>query len=258
MVLMELIVDLVREVMLSGPEGADSGPDLPILHTAQPLSCCNYLSHSERVGFGGRGVVGDNTCTWPYVQPNPLFGKKWHEKKKSTSDMHVYLRPWLPWPSPFLVPSNYLWAYWAVGTTACCQWSTQGDVGLMHTRRPLWLGLTTASFALRDGAFISYSSKISGEEHTYLHTWPHMKQSITHKHARWGYSIELFRHNALFACFCSRTFTRQHIFFDWILAATLVTEQQYIHGTYDEKSNYLKTGSQALNNYRLWFVLISP
>lgn len=63
MVLMELIVDLVREVTLSGPEGADSGPDLPILHTAQPLSCCNYLSHSERVGFGGRGVVGDNTCT---------------------------------------------------------------------------------------------------------------------------------------------------------------------------------------------------
>lgn len=104
-------------------------------------------------------------------------------EKKSTSDMRVYLRPWLPWPSPFLVPSNYLWAYWAVGTTACCQWSTQGDVGLMHTRRPLWLGLTTASFALRDGAFISYSSKISGEEHTYLHTWPHMKhQSHTNTH----------------------------------------------------------------------------
>lgn len=63
MVLMELIVDLVREVTLSGPQGADSGPDLPIFHTAHPLPCYNYLSHSERVCFGGRGVVGGNTCT---------------------------------------------------------------------------------------------------------------------------------------------------------------------------------------------------
>lgn len=39
---------------------------------------------------------------------------------------------------------------------------------------------------------------------------------------------------------------QDNIFFDWILAATLVTEQQYIHGTYDEKSNSLKIGSQAL------------
>lgn len=104
MVLMELIVDLVREVTLSGPEGADSGPDLPILHTAQPLSCCNYLSHSERVGFGGRGVVGDNTFTWPYVQPNPLFGKKWHEKKKALVTCMSTWDPDSPGPLPFWFP----------------------------------------------------------------------------------------------------------------------------------------------------------
>lgn len=49
MVLMELIVDVVIKVTLSGPQGADSRPDLPILHTAQPLSCCNYLSHCKPV-----------------------------------------------------------------------------------------------------------------------------------------------------------------------------------------------------------------
>lgn len=55
------IVDVVREVTLCGPRRADSRPDLSTLHTAQPLSRCNYLSHCERVCicmcFRGEGVV---------------------------------------------------------------------------------------------------------------------------------------------------------------------------------------------------------
>lgn len=183
-VLMELIVDVVREVTLCGPQGVDSRPDLPILHPAQPLSCCNYLSQCERVCvcvcFRGRGVVGDGTCTWPNMQTNPVFPI--NDVKKAPAAAHTYLRPWLPWPSPFLAPGNYLWAYGGVGTIVCCLRSTQGDVGLMRIQRPLWLGLTAPSFAWGDGAFISYSSKTSGAEHTYLHTWTHTLNT----HARKG------------------------------------------------------------------------
>lgn len=61
------IVDAVIEVTLCGPQGADSRSDLPILHPAPPLSCCNYLSRCERVCicvcFGRRGVAGDSTRT---------------------------------------------------------------------------------------------------------------------------------------------------------------------------------------------------
>lgn len=171
---MELIVDVVRKVMLCSPQGADSRPDLPILHTARPVSRCNYLSPFERVCIGvcleGRGVVGDSTCTWPNKQHNPMFPINYMKKKGST-DPHIYLRPWLPWPSPSLPLSNYLWAYGGVGTIVSCLQSTQGNAGLMRTERPLWLGLTAASFAWGDGAFIRYSSKTSGAKHTYPHTW---------------------------------------------------------------------------------------
>lgn len=177
--LMELIVDVVREVTLRGPRGTDSRPDLLILHTAQPLSCCNYLSHCEPacvcVCFGGRGVVGDSTRTWPNVQTNPVFPI--NDMKKASATAHTFLRPWLPWPSPFLAPSNYLWAYGGVGTIVCWLRSTEGDVGLMRTQWPLWLGLTAASFAWGDGAFISYSSKTSGAEHIHLRAWTHTRHT---------------------------------------------------------------------------------
>lgn len=101
------IVDVVREVTLCGPQGADSRPDLPILHTAQPLSCCNYLPHCERVCicvcFGGRGVVGDSTCTWPGMQTNPVFPIN-YMKEITVGHTHPTWDPDSPGPLPFWLP----------------------------------------------------------------------------------------------------------------------------------------------------------
>lgn len=86
------------------------------------------------------------------------------KKKRCT---HTYLRTWLPWPSPSLSPSNYLWACGGLGTIVSCLRSTQGNVGLIRTQRPLWLGLTAAPFAWGDGTFISHGGKTSGAECTH-------------------------------------------------------------------------------------------
>lgn len=154
---MEMIVAVVREVTLCGPRGADSRPDLSILHTAQPLPRCNYLSHCELVCvcvcLGGKGVVGEST--WPDMQPNPVFPLNGMKGGKAQTEVHCTPTwdPDSPGPSPFLAPSNYLWAHGGLGTIVCCLHSTQSDAELMHTQPPLWLGLTAASFAWRDGGF---------------------------------------------------------------------------------------------------------
>lgn len=106
-------------------------------------------------------------------QPRASWGKmtwKKHQQPRTPT-----WDPDSPWPSPFPAPGNYLWAHGGVATIVCCLHRTQGEVGLMRTPRPLWLGLTALSFACGDGAFISYSSKTPGAEHTYLHTQTHIR-----------------------------------------------------------------------------------
>ncbi len=170
---MELIVDVVREGTLGGPWGADSRPDLVILHTAQALSCCNYLSHWGWLCvcvFRSEGCGRRQHLHLTHHANQPCVSHKWHEK---STNGRVHLPETLtpPGAAPFLAPSNYLWACGRVGTIVCCPRSTQGDVGLMRTPWPLWLGLTAASFAWGDGAFISSCSRISGTDTP--DTWTH-------------------------------------------------------------------------------------
>lgn len=165
-VLMELIVAVGRGVMLRGPRGTDGGWP-PLSHPAHPLSGCNYLSHCERsctCVIQSKGCGGRRHLYLTLHANQPCVSLNWHVKAPAAT--HTSLKPSLFWPSPFLAPVNYLWAYGGVGTIVCCMRSTQGDVGLMRTQWPLWLGLTAASFAWGDGAFISSSSKTSGEEQT--------------------------------------------------------------------------------------------
>lgn len=123
-----------------------------------------------------RSVIRDGTWTQPSKQTNLVFPVNDLKKKKTYNIVgSTPRRPWLPRP---------LSLFWLTVITCgptvgweplCAAYvALTGQVGLMCTLRPLWLGLTARSFACGDGAFITGCSKTSGAEHAYLRSWTHM------------------------------------------------------------------------------------